>query len=72
LNLSKAAARLAIHLVDREFEGSPAEWIVLSGVPPKVILWGARGEEPDDQTLDTLANKYGTIPFVFSRPEQIS
>lgn len=67
--LTMKAAAIAIDLVDRTFDGSNADWIVVGGVPPRVIFWGRNSEDLDDELLDELGARYGTVPFAYSRPE---
>lgn len=67
--LAREAGDLVSDLVDATFDGSSADWIVVGGVPPRVIRWGSRDEELDDALVDELSFRYDSVPFGFVRPE---
>ena len=71
LDLTKRAGLVVQELVDWEFENSDADWIVVGGVPPRVLYWGAEKEILTDKDMDNLATAYDAIPYYFSQPEYL-
>lgn len=72
IELTQAAARIAMDLVDQAFDETPAEWIVVGTVPPRVLLSGGNRDPLDDAVMDRLAQEHGVVPFGYSRPEHVS
>lgn len=70
--LTRAAARIAMDLVDQTFDEIPAEWIIVGTVPPRVLLSGNYRDPHDDSVIDQLAEEHGVVPFFYSRPEHVS
>lgn len=67
LALARSAGEAVSGLVDAIFEQSAADWVVVGGTPPSVLLWGKIQDVVTDEELDSLAFKTGAVPFVFVR-----
>lgn len=69
LDITRKAGELADEFVDSVFENSQADWILIGGMPPKVVFWGTYRDRITDKEIDSIASNTGAVPFLFSRPE---
>jgi hypothetical protein len=72
LALTRRASAIVEHIVDFEFENSYADWLLVGGLPPRVIRWGQNADTLTDSEIAAIATEYDFVPFFYSRPEYIS
>jgi len=72
LALVREGSQLLSDRVDEIFDQSRAEWLVVCGAQPAVVLWGERSDVVTNDELGDIATRYGALPFVFTRPDPVS
>ena len=71
LKLAQHASELVRELVEWNFDNSNASWLLVGGLPPRVLLWGRHQDKLTDADIDNVAVDYGVVPFYYARPQNI-